>query len=674
MAPEVKVQRVNAQFGATEDDKLLTAPGDFSAVGSLSFAFAHPTVNIPVGGYTLATVSTDQNQREMGAWARLSDVDEVTLSRLSTAANADIHYPFEIIEYTGESEGANEFIVRHVGGLQISSGTATGQIVLPTETDLTKCAAFPVGSLSNNGNSYINRQTFTVELKESGADKVAELARVDTGSTVTYYVAVIEFTGSNWVVQNNITHSFSTTIGDAEVSITDVANINKAFIASTFSGITRENNCVSCTARFKDSSTLYLNQESGADTGSKWIGAVVRNDSILQVSHYDSITGAWAEFPNNQNTVTRAISEVANAAHTMLLLTSSNNSNVIDPPQSVLTYRLSDVDEITLFCPRSGGTQRLAAQVVEFIESSSTQELLPSGASSTSTLGSTTVSTGAVALLSTGIASTVALGSAAVSAGAVSVSCSGIESTTLFGAATLSVSAVSVSCSGIESTTLFGTTLVSTAQATIAPTSIEQAVAYGEAQINLSIHSESTESSSTLGAAVVSASAVSITTSGIGSSEAFGTAKLSLQVFAEGAAGANHVSQPVVTAGTIAIVTESIEPVPDFGAAQIDLAIETAGIASSAVLGLVSLGVGAAELQPSSIASTSNLGTPELVSEASNIEISGIASSLAFGTSLVYFLTIYENFTSTPRAQQFDANEDRSFGASSRTTIFSSNK
>lgn len=138
----------------------------------------------------------------------------------------------EIVEYVGDSGGANEFVVRGSGAISLGT-SAPGDLTGDTGTisgvvDDGDVVVWATG-WSIGDNLYGSRMhNIGATWEWVGASNVARMTREAAGDTWVGSCVVVEFTGSNWTVQR-VTGSIGTAPGPTDITISSV-DADQAFV------------------------------------------------------------------------------------------------------------------------------------------------------------------------------------------------------------------------------------------------------------------------------------------------------------------------------------------------------------------------------------------------------------------------------------------------------------
>ncbi|MFA5386929.1 MAG: hypothetical protein WC322_00850 [Candidatus Paceibacterota bacterium] len=395
---DVKVQRNITDFGASEDSLAV----NIDSVSATSSAFARLTdVVMKSGGLSAGSTATKNND-DVGASILLTATNQITVYRESTGENADYRTAWEVWEYTGSPGGANEFIVRYQDHITMASGQQDQTV--SGISNINNCVPFVTGIRNTGVSVDFDDMTVTAEMYESEGTNYVRLKREGTGGTTYVSVAVVEFTGSNWTVQNNISHKFSAAAANETETINNVSDWTKAFIISSYRTGNGEEGLEEqgWNTWPKDSDEIYFRLRTGADnvsTKNYYVIANVIQNSELTVQHIDSITGSGTEHEAGSaspQTINETINTVASTTATGLFSTHDCTGSATAFPRPMWNYYLSAADNVQYWRSFYGQPGDWALQVIQFPEatSSGTSSITVSGTvftdegSTTSTVGS----------------------------------------------------------------------------------------------------------------------------------------------------------------------------------------------------------------------------------------------------------------------------------------------
>ena len=187
---DIYVETFQYDLTGTSDTHTLT-----NDVGSTSSAFVRSTMS---GRRTcgLTTTTSNVNVDEATGTMYLSDTDEITFGR--DDSNGTARFIGEVWRYEGDTGGANEFITRWQGVVNVSSGSSSNTQAVSGVSDVNKVVCFLTGQGSDNtGRTTFQDTCFRARMTSSS---VLTVDRGSTGGGAEVSVAVVEFTGSNWTV------------------------------------------------------------------------------------------------------------------------------------------------------------------------------------------------------------------------------------------------------------------------------------------------------------------------------------------------------------------------------------------------------------------------------------------------------------------------------------------
>jgi hypothetical protein len=201
---QIKIYYTASGGSETNDILVETFDVDVGASGS-----THTLIN-DVGNVANAFVrkmtSTDKavgrvgntgnmNANDAHAGVEFTDTDELTFYKNN--ANTQ-KFVGEVWRYVGPSGGSNEFISRGSYAVTLAAGTASATLSVTGLVDRNK--AVPIYNGANyNGTTRNDYDASTLGIYINSSDEIV-VERQSTAGTITAYVEVVEFTGSNWSV------------------------------------------------------------------------------------------------------------------------------------------------------------------------------------------------------------------------------------------------------------------------------------------------------------------------------------------------------------------------------------------------------------------------------------------------------------------------------------------
>jgi len=373
IAEDVKIQRGVTVFGAAGDTFLQTIDS-VGSIGNGGNAFVRITNVQYASAGPDAGAAADRNNEDLGVRARLTDTDEITFTRLASGLDEDVRVAWEVWEYIGAPGRVNEFIVR----LDTEVTTTDANPVdtnIPGFDVLGNLVPFITGVTNDrNDNRDWDDATHTAEIIDPGGGLAdVRIDRDGAANTSIVGVIVVEFTGTNWIIQNNIAHNFASTNVETE-PITAVNSWNEAFISSTYHARNGEDEREELAANVWPGPTTGLvnfDLSTVDNIGPQYrvVAHIIENSGMV-VQHLDSNTGGQVDFPaggGGAQTVTRIITPVDEMSETGLISTAYNTGGDRRYPRPFWNYNLIADDTVEFFRGRSaGGSTEWTLDVIEF--------------------------------------------------------------------------------------------------------------------------------------------------------------------------------------------------------------------------------------------------------------------------------------------------------------------
>jgi len=382
LTADFNIQRGIVAFGAAEDAETITLATPVRSFGNGGYAFVRITdVQHVSSGFDGGTDGNDEN----GIMAKLTAKDTITFTRQPTAINQDQRVVWEVWEYIGPPGGSNELIVRLDIQVTTISATPVDTLILNV-VNREKLVPFFSGLLNSQTDADWHDVQHTMNVFDGGSGTT--YLRVDRDGIdalpSNVGVTVLEFTGSNWIIQNNILHDFTaagatqteTVAGNGDF-LAPVNAWSEAFIYSTYhmkeDGSDDDRDEVGHNV-WPGATTDSINFRirAGADapiTGYTAIAHIVENPD-MSVNHLDSITGGETDLtggggdPDIEPKVFAPA--VGSTAETGLIATTDTAGGGNPIPRAFWEYRLTLANTVEFRRSADGGAGDWALQVIEF--------------------------------------------------------------------------------------------------------------------------------------------------------------------------------------------------------------------------------------------------------------------------------------------------------------------
>jgi len=347
----IKVQRgftdIQNQSQSTTVD--LTANG-YSPVSSLSNAFVRITDSSSFGAGHI-TGGDKVLSKDLTACIKFDSTSQISVFRSGDTGITRVYW--EIVEYIGTPGDSNEFIVRDRGTLTMNNTSLTANTVFNAGSSVSTLVGFVTGVIVPDATTDKNNSgLITASFPNAGE---LSLRRGTTGTDITVSYAVVDFTGSNWLVQR-LEHNYQ--------------NVNTVESGQLQSNVNTDN------------TFIYVQKRNGpsqnrlADFGHNvWLSASDTVSFKLQARSID---------PNEQYSVAWVIS---NSDMSVIHLNGSRSKNDPEPDIYSLSFspQLTSLDNGSVFinntCKGTGkffprpiiGTRLTAADQVELFRSDTGQ-------------------------------------------------------------------------------------------------------------------------------------------------------------------------------------------------------------------------------------------------------------------------------------------------------------
>lgn len=356
--PDINIQRDIITYGASED----TLTATITSVDT-DHAFAR-TTNTMRGGLARDTaLSSPRYVDDISGRIILTDSTTVTADRPSGGENVDHRAAFEAWEFP--STGNNAAFVRYHSTITMSSGTSSAVQAVSGISDIDNCIPIICGISCTTTGSQGERYNCTVEMSTSPSNGIT-VTRGSTTDSVTVSIAVVEFTGSNWTVDNNISHSFTSSGANETETITDVSDTATACVFSSHRGSTGGLDEAGYNCWFKDTNELYFRLRSGASTSGQVVIAHVLKHADMVVDHRDSILGGETDFATADNTVNVTVDTQDDLSTSAVIATADSNGSGTAYPRPWWNYRLTTTTNVEFYRSRSGQPADWTLQVIDF--------------------------------------------------------------------------------------------------------------------------------------------------------------------------------------------------------------------------------------------------------------------------------------------------------------------
>lgn len=375
-----RVQCCASTYGASSQTGTCTLP----QVVDTSKSFAYLANTIAMSAFPKSGASTATHTEENGATVALTNGTTLTFTSESSSGAVDREARGCVIEYTGEDGGPNEIKVRGSGLITIADGQVVGVSgAIDDVSNVSRTIPWLTGARGPGGLRECNQVMAKLDVFEDAEDDDAvkvRATRTGNARVATIGYALIEFTGSNWSVKNNIPISFSSANQWEAKTIPDsfsVGNWANAAIhaqlapAGQFGGVMR-----SMLVRPGSSATTFdALIPTGANTSATGYAHIFRNASMRVVHTASSIA-------SDGQTVNVSLSGLVDTARSFLQVHLSSPDALVqgDDPRGIYNFDLSQEGLATLFTGRvrtPAWTYPIQIQAIELPQAASAPPSTP---------------------------------------------------------------------------------------------------------------------------------------------------------------------------------------------------------------------------------------------------------------------------------------------------------
>ncbi len=302
----------------------------------------------------------------------LTALDTLTYYRESGSKAANMRFETSIWEYVGDPGGDNEFIVRGRYAVDLNGSTNSVTQALTGVVNANDCIPFITGIMNNATSDDADSATIVAYLED------ASTLRVQKGSqanNVRAYIAVVEFTGSNWTVLHGDSGNFSADTGtiilrdgsDGSGTATDVSSWSEALIFGHFRG---ENNASNVDDSISDLWPVYdpgadlqsvdwafnANHASAGGTNRCFVHVLTNPDMV--VTRFQSTSNTAGE-----TTINISSAGITSTEEALIVGSSTSSGTGTAYGRGWRNYYLKSTTEAAHWCHRSGNTMSHEIQI-----------------------------------------------------------------------------------------------------------------------------------------------------------------------------------------------------------------------------------------------------------------------------------------------------------------------
>lgn len=354
-----KIQRGVTVFGAAADTD--TTPS-FTPVSSLGNSFAKLTSSL--NSATLNTpTTTDRFNDDLGMGCQLTSSSQVTLTRLAAGTDEDMRAAWEVWEFP--DSGNDEVVVRAHGVHTLAAGDASDHVLIGGISNLAKCIPIICGITSSATTEIWDAANVTAAMLNTGGNGVTFTRGTTTGEVKIYY-AILEFVGSNWTIQNNLSLTFAGAGSDEDIACSAVTWANTIIFPTYRTNDPNEDEVGYTVREGSTTTTIRARRRSGATGGATTICHLASNPN-LSVQRFDSITGGSPDWATGDTVFNTTISAV-DLSRSFVLATMDSAGTGANYPREFWNVRLSSTTNVEAYRGRATQIGEYAIQVGTFAD------------------------------------------------------------------------------------------------------------------------------------------------------------------------------------------------------------------------------------------------------------------------------------------------------------------
>lgn len=372
--PDITTQRGTSIIATSATTVTITAGTEYTAPASNTAAF------IRIVGTHLTGASETDASYGADTWGVSIQnpsnlVTSVIFERWDADATNTAQVDWEIIEYTGAASGANEFIVREqeeINRLSSSDSIVIGAVSgIVTDADV---VVFITGQRANQTSGF-GSENQHISQWNSGDDTATFLCFRSNAREADISYAVVEYTGSNWVIQRAL-HTYTAAGTDETETLTTLGSTGRTCIHVQYRQNGNNSDDQGHQVRITSTTAVTFFIDSGAAFASlesvAWVIENTQTDGTpMVVTQYSSTDAGGGDFTTTLSpTVTVAESSVTGECATLDLSTPSQ-------PRQIARFRITSSSVVTGNRESSSGTSSFRFEVTEWPTVAAAAEYLP---------------------------------------------------------------------------------------------------------------------------------------------------------------------------------------------------------------------------------------------------------------------------------------------------------
>ncbi|MBU2938824.1 choice-of-anchor D domain-containing protein [Lacinutrix sp. C3R15] len=337
--------------------------------------------------------SSNLNGDDLAGARVLTATNTLSYYRESASSNSNMRFNTSIWEYIGPSAGDNEMIVRGRYAVNLNGATNTTTQTLTGISNAEKCIPFITGIMNTSTSEGADSGTAIAYLENN---TTLRILKGSNANSVTVYITLVEFTGSNWTVLHGDSGNVSADTGTINLknnangtgTTTSVSAWNNAIIFSQHIGDTNAsgtNDAIADNWPIMDPGSnnqrvdwTFHGDHVSAGTNRQFVHVLTNNN--LNVTRYQDTSSDAGE--STKNITSASLTDVNQA---LIIGSSTSSGSGTAYARGWRNYYLNSTTQAAHWSHRSGNTMAHEIQIVDLagLTSSTTSSYCSSNGNNT---------------------------------------------------------------------------------------------------------------------------------------------------------------------------------------------------------------------------------------------------------------------------------------------------
>ncbi len=338
-------QSLVTDFGAGEN----TTTASVSSVSTTN-AFARISNFKNCAAGPTAGIDGSRGLDDLGCTCLLSDATTVTLVRAAGGLDEDVSVAIEVIEFPGS--GGNAAIVRMHQDITLNAAVATLDTPVSGVSTIGDCVPIICGVREASTGQQASRMSISAQLVDASGANI-RLTRGSSTNACIVSVAVVEFTGANWSVQQNISHT-QTTIDTVETESCSAVTWSETMIFSSLETTSDAAEGFLCGV-WPGATTTTVKFQCGSTSATTYAHLVSNSNLVVEsINSLDGSESAVNADGTDPMLVDKTVSSSTLADH-MVIVTGASASTNNQTNRWTWNYYLTSTTNLRFWTSSSGG-------------------------------------------------------------------------------------------------------------------------------------------------------------------------------------------------------------------------------------------------------------------------------------------------------------------------------